>query len=155
MTGAAVPEESWEGWTRRVAADLSDLAEGGWLTFAVHADAGAAAPEPTATKRPGLFRRRARPESSSTADVFVQASRLEGVLALECIADPEFEGLSALSSSEAEALQALGWESVDDEADLTRVLAPDAVDEAASLVTATLRDVLRAPAPSAVDRRHA
>jgi len=35
------------------------------------------------------------------------------------------------------------------------VLPPDAVDDAASLVTATLRDVLRAPAPSAVDRRHA
>ena len=156
MTGpAGIPEESWDGWTRRVAADLADLAEGGWLTFAVHADAGGASAESTPPRRPGLFRRGSRPSTAPTADVFVQVSRLEGVLALECIADPEFEGLSALTASEVEALRALGWEAVDDEADLARVLAPDAVDEAASLVAATLRDVLRAPAPSAVDRRHA
>jgi hypothetical protein len=159
VTGpAGVPEESWEGWTRRVAADLVDLAEGGWLTFAVHADAtgaAGAAADPTPPRRPGLFRRGGRPEAATPADVFVQVSRLEGVLALECIADPEFEGLSALTAAELEALRTLGWELVDDEADLTRVLPPGAVDEAASLVTATLRDVLRAPAPSAVDRRHA
>ncbi len=156
MTGATgVPEESWEGWTRRVAADLTDLSEGAWLTFTVHADAGGTAAEPASPRRSGLFRRGGRREAVSTADVFVQVSRLEGVLALECIVDPEFEGLTALTAAEVEALQALGWELVDDEADLSRVLAPDAVDEAATLVTATLRDVLRAPAPSAVDRRHA
>jgi hypothetical protein len=159
VTGpAGVPEESWEGWTRRVAADLGDLPEGGWLTFTVHADAAGAtggAADPTPPRRPGLFRRGGRPEAAPTADVFVQVSRLEGVLALECIADPEFEGLTALTAAEFEALRTLGWELVDDEADLARVLPPDAVDDAASLVTATLRDVLRAPAPSAVDRRHA
>jgi hypothetical protein len=149
------PEESWEGWTRRVATDLAALAEGGWETFAVHADVGGARDEGPATARSsGLFRRRHRGESVSAADVFVQASRLEGVLVLECVADPEFEGLTALATHDVEALTALGWETVADEADLGRVLGPDAAEEAAALVAATLRDVLGATAPSAVDRRH-
>jgi hypothetical protein len=155
VTGSAgVPEESWEGWTRRVAADLTDLVEGGWQTFTVHADAGAPAHDRPAARRPGLFRRRPREQPSSPADVFVQVTRLEGVLALECVADTEFEGLTALSSHDVERLVSLGWQAVEGEPDLALVLPPDGADDAAALVAATLRDVLGAPTPSAVDRRH-
>jgi hypothetical protein len=44
------------------------------------------------------------------ADVFLQARRLGEVLALECISDTEFEGLSDLSPDQEQALVALGWE---------------------------------------------
>ena len=35
---------------------------------------------------------------------------VEGVLALECISDTEFEGLSDLSTEQEQALVGLGWE---------------------------------------------
>jgi hypothetical protein len=144
------PEEPWDAWTRRVAADLAGLPEGGFETFTVHVDA--------TTTPPGAPRRRRRRRAASSPppapDVFLQVRRLEGVLALECIGDPEFEGISTLSSDAVAALVSLGWERDDSSPDLMRVLPPEAVDEAAALLASSLRDVLGATAPSAVDRRH-
>ena len=150
MTGTH-PEESWEAWRRRVAADLAGLPEGGFETFTVHVDA--TTPDADAARgRRG--RRRAADARRAAPDAFVQIRRLEGVLVLECIADPEFEGVSALSSDTLAALEGLGWERADDSPDLTRILGPEDADEAAGLLAASLRDVLGAQAPSAVDRRH-
>jgi hypothetical protein len=143
------PEESWDAWTRRVAADLAGLPEGGFETFAVHVAATSTTPDAPRRRRRGRA-----PSTPPAPDVFLQARRLEGVLALECIGDPEFEGVSALSPDALAALVALGWERDEDAPDFMRVLPPDAADEAAALLASSLRDVLGAPAPSAVDRRH-
>lgn len=145
------PEETWDAWARRVAADLAALPDGGFETFAVHVDATPQAPDASRRRR---RRRAAGGAAGPVPDVFLQARRLEGLLALECIGDPEFEGVSTLGPDVVDALVGLGWERSDESSDLTRILQPDASAEAASLLAASLRDVLGAPAPSAVDRRH-
>ena len=150
MTGTH-PEETWDAWAGRVAADLSALPEGGFETFSVHVDATSAAADAPRRRR---GRRGGTASAQPVPDAFLQVRRLEGVLALECIGDPEFEGVSALPPGAADALVALGWERTEEASELTRLLSPQAADDAARLLAASLRDVLGAGAPSAVDRRH-
>ena len=124
MNAAAAPE-SWAQWTSRVAAELAGLTEGEWLTLTAAQGVGGGvtrAPDDTMPyaagsaereRRWSLRRRRTAGQgggSSAMPDVFVQARLLEGVLALECISDTEFEGLSDLTSEQEQALVALGWE---------------------------------------------
>ncbi|MEO6997272.1 MAG: hypothetical protein ABI112_04245 [Terracoccus sp.] len=94
----------------------------------------------------------ARPPVS---EVLLQARVLEGVLALECIADTEFEGLTDLSTEQQSRLVALGWEQdgLDPTFSKTYVLGNSGA--AADLLARSLREVLGADRPSQVDTRHA
>jgi len=83
----------------------------------------------------------------------VQARRLEGVLALECIGDTQFEGLTDLTSDQQAALADLGWEREGDEPEFSRAL--DGAAEAAGLLRASLAGVLGAATAADVDIRRA
>ncbi|GAB3068956.1 TY-Chap domain-containing protein [Monashia sp. NPDC004114] len=124
---------TWNAWVQRISGDLAALSGGDWLTFTVRADSA--------------------PVGASVADVLVQARPLEGVLALECIADTEFEGLTDLTAAQQSALVELGWEQDGDDPDYERTFAPEDTTSAAQLVAATLRDVLGAGTPDEVDVR--
>ena len=96
--------------------------------------------------------RGARPAGPThVPDVFVQARRLEGVLALECIGDTEFEGLTDLSRDQQPALAALGWERQGGEPEFSRTFTDG--EAAAGLVHASLTEVLGAATPADVDIR--
>ena len=86
-------------------------------------------------------------------DVFVQVRRLEGVLALECIGDTEFEGVTDLSRDQQAALAALGWERQGRQPEFSRTFTDGAA--AARLVHASLTEVLGASTPADVDLRRA
>jgi len=147
-------EETWESWTSRVAADLAALADDDWLTFTVHV-ASRASSTYAAERAPRSWRRGgARPAPQARVpDVFVQARRLEGVLALECIGDTEFEGLTDLTREAQEALVGLGWRREGDEPEFSRAF--ESAAEAAELLRASLAQVLGAATPADVDIRRA
>ena len=176
---AGAAAESWEQWTSRVAAELGDLTEGEWLTVTAATDASTGAlgtaggSLPYAAGAPGRERRWSLRRSSSAssahpapvADVFFQARLLEGVLALECISDTEFEGLSDLSTAQEQALVALGWErdghgpdfhltyaldTEHTEASPTPAAGEGAATEAARLLRQSLEQVLGARSPADV-----
>ncbi|KRF35762.1 hypothetical protein [Terrabacter sp. Soil810] len=147
-------EESWESWTTRIAADLAALTEDDWLTFTVHVSSQAASTYAAERAPRGRRRGGARPaRPARVPDVFVQARRLEGVLALECIGDTQFEGLTDLTSDQQAALADLGWEREGDEPEFSRAL--DSAAEAAGLLRASLAGVLGAATPADVDIRRA
>ena len=124
---SATAAESWEQWASRVTAELAGLADGEWLTVTAAPSAASGAQgtpegpvpsvpyarEPAERARRWSLRRGSPATSSAArdtmADVFLQARRVGGVLALECISDTEFEGLSDLSRQQEQALLALGW----------------------------------------------
>jgi len=155
--------ETWEAWTSRIALDLAALTEDDWLTFTVHvashaASTYAAARAPRGRRRGGA--RSARP--APVPDVFVQARLLAGVLALECIGDTEFEGLTDLTRDQQAALVGLGWAREGDEPEFSRTFgapggadAAEAPDAAAALLRASLSGVLGAGSPADVDVRRA
>ncbi|WP_020142087.1 hypothetical protein [Terracoccus sp. 273MFTsu3.1] len=146
-------EETWESWTSRVAADLAALTDDDWLTFTVHVPSQASSTY-AAERAPRWRRGRARPAPHGRVpDVFVQARRLEGVLALECIGDTEFEGLTDLTSEAQEALVGLGWTRDGAEPEFSRAV--DQAAEAAELLRASLTQVLGAATPADVDVRRA
>ncbi len=147
-------DETWESWTSRVAADLTALTDDDWLTFTVHV-ASRASSTYAAERAPRSWRRGgARPAPRARVpDVFVQAQRLEGVLALECIGDTEFEGLTDLTREAQEALEGLGWTRDGDEPEFSRAF--DRAAEAAELLRASLAQVLGAATPADVDLRRA
>jgi hypothetical protein len=174
--------ESWEQWTSRVAAELGDLTEGDWLTVTAVPDASTGAVEttggsssyavstPERERRWSLRRGSSAPSAqrSRVADVFLQARLLEGVLALECISDTEFEGLSDLSPEQEQALVALGWERDRHGPDFHRTYAlgtghgegspspaarEGAATEAARFLRQSLEQVLGAVAPGDVTLR--
>ncbi|HET7801582.1 MAG TPA: hypothetical protein VFL38_14255, partial [Humibacillus xanthopallidus] len=177
--GAVGAAETWDQWTARIAAELTDLTEGEWLTITAAPDGSAGrspgaagstrstrstgstgspgSPRPYAAGAPARERRWPLRRSGSTApdaepgpvaDVFLQARLVEGVLALECISDTEFEGLSDLSTDQEQALVALGWEQQGREPAFERTYALDvaepAATEAASLLRRSLDEVLGA-----------
>lgn len=119
-------EVGWSDWIAELTSEFAKLAEGDWLTFTVPgADTGA----------------------------FVQVRLLQDVIALECIADTEFEGQSDLSSEQQEALARLGWQPDGQEPDFNRTFPADQSAAAAELVGASFRDVLGAGLPDQVDIR--
>ena len=162
---AGVAPESWEQWTARVADELADLAEGEWLTVTAagaavsgqpHSSDGTEPPVAASgerSRRWSLRRGTSRPAGDrhdSASDVFLQARRLGAVLALECISDTEFEGLSDLSAPQQQALVALGWEPDEAGPSLLRTYplgSADTASEAASLLSDSLRRVLGHPSP--------
>ena len=155
-------KETWEAWTARIAADLAALAEDDWMTFTVHVPSQASIAY-AGTRAPRGWRRSGgrsggRPGGRSggpagVPDVFVQVRRLEGVLALECIGDTEFEGLTDMSRDQQSALAELGWELQGREPELSRTLTDG--EAAACLVHASLTEVLGAATPADVDIRRA
>lgn len=157
-------DETWEAWTTRVAADLAALDEEEWVTFTVHLQSQAssryAAEHDRSRSSPHGWRRVFTPrvatphgQPARVPDIFVQARRLGDVVALECIADTEFEGLTDLTREQQRALVELGWEA-DDDPDLSRTFDLDDAG-AARLLRATLEGVLGAPTPAEVDVRRA
>lgn len=159
MTEAPHPDDSWESFSSRLAADLRELTDDSWITLAT-----CTAPRPaesSASARPSRTWRRLLGRDSSAApdpvgdvpEAFLQVRLLAGLIALECIADTEFEGLSDLSEDQVRQLVELGWELVDDGPDLSRTFAPEGTTEAAALLAATLRDILGAASPTDVDLR--
>jgi hypothetical protein len=153
-------EETWEAWTARVSADLAALGEDDWLTFTVHVPSQASSTY-AAEHVPRGWRRGHRPaRHPAVPDVFVQARVLEGVLALECIGDTEFEGLTDLTRDAQEALVGLGWVRDGDEPEFSRAFGDDGVHDvaaptAAALLVATLAGVLGARSPAEVEVRRA
>jgi hypothetical protein len=155
-------EETWEAWTARIAADLAALTEDDWMTFTVHVPSQASIAY-AGTRAPRGWRRSGgrsggRPGGRSggpagVPDVFVQVHRLEGVLALECIGDTEFEGLTDLSRDQQSALADLGWERQGREPEFSRTFTDG--EAAAGLVHASLTEVLGAATPADVDIRRA
>jgi hypothetical protein len=151
-------EETWEAWTARIAADLAALTEDDWMTFTVHVPSQASIAY-AGTRAPRGWRRSGgRPGGRSggpagVPDVFVQVRRLEGVLALECIGDTEFEGLTDLSRDQQSALADLGWERQGREPEFSRTFTDG--EAAAGLVHASLTEVLGAATPADVDIRRA
>lgn len=87
-------------------------------------------------------------------EVLLQASLLEGVLALECISDTEFEGLSDLTPAHQHQLGELGWEQDGSDPTFSTTFAPSEANTAADLLARTLREVLGAQRPSQIDTRH-
>ena len=174
----ATAAESWEQWASRVAAELADLADGEWLTVTAAPGSapgslgspegsGPSAAEPAERARRWSLRRgspRTSDARDAMADVFIQARRLDGVLALECISDTEFEGLSDLSAEQEQALLALGWGQDGHEPSFHRTYAhespgdegsdttgdPGAATAAARLMRDSLEQVLGAPSPDSV-----
>ena len=152
-------DETWEAWTTRVAADLEALDDDEWVTFSVHVGSRAAGGyaegdhERTPRSRRGWRRVLASDDHRVPPDAFLQARRLGEVVALECIADTEFEGLSDLTAAQQRALVELGWER-DDEPELSRTFALGD-PAAARLLRASLEGVLGARSPAEVDIRRA
>ncbi|GAB3879356.1 hypothetical protein [Terrabacter terrigena] len=150
-------DETWEAWTTRVAADLAALADDEWVTFTVHLRSRASSTYAAeqAPSRQRRWRRTRGPggEPAPVPDVFVQARRVGEVLAMECIADTEFEGLTDLTGEQLRALVGLGWEP-DGEPDLSRTFAVGD-PAAAGLLRASLEGVLGAGSPAEVDVRRA
>jgi hypothetical protein len=149
-------DETWEGWTARIAADLAALTEEDWMTFAVHVTSRASSTY--AAERAPRGWRRGRSRTSHTArvpDVFFQVRRLEGLLALECIGDTEFEGLTDLTTAQQAALADLGWERDSREPEFSRTFAGNEQAAAARLLRSSLEDVLGAGSPTDVDMRRA
>ncbi|GAA2740993.1 hypothetical protein GCM10009868_05320 [Terrabacter aerolatus] len=158
-------EETWAAWTTRLGADLDALAGDDWMTFTVHvaSQATQASGAYAGTRAPRGWRRsgarsRARSGARSGArtrvpDVLVQARRLEGVIALECIGDTEFEGLTDLTHDEQSALSGLGWEREGREPEFSRTFTDGAA--AARLVQASLTEEIGADTPADVDVRRA
>ncbi|NUR80944.1 MAG: hypothetical protein HOQ21_10925 [Dermatophilaceae bacterium] len=153
-------DETWEAWTARVAADLAALADDEWVTLTVHVQSRASrtyAAEQDRAHATGHGWRRvfSHPPTRPAAvpDVFVQARRLGDVVALECIADTEFEGLTDLTHAQHRALIELGWQA-DEFPDLSRTFAADEA-AAVQLLRASLEGVLGAGSPSDVDVRRA
>ncbi len=112
-------QESWEAWTTRIGAELAALTEEDWLTFTVLVRSSASREQAaggrsgrsggsggTKAWRQGVERPDRRPP---VPDVFLQARRVGGVLALECIGDTEFEGITDLEPEQQDALTQLGW----------------------------------------------
>lgn len=149
---------------RRVAAELAALAGGGFATYAVLPDARSSdhggTPAPRGWRRRKATRMRSAAGTSSTAvpprsEVLLQARVLEAVLALECISDTEFEGLSDLSTGQQRQLLSLGWEQQDRDPTFSKTYWLDESAAAAELLARSLREVLGADRPSRVDARHA
>ena len=133
-------EESWAAWIARVSRDLAQLGEEGWMTFVVHVDSAAAVADRTAKARKGWRRALAPPPPPPT-------------VALECIGDAEFEGLTDLTQHQQETLLTLGWEREGNDPDFSATFAVAESDDAAELLAASLRGVLGAGSPPSVDVR--
>jgi hypothetical protein len=155
MTAPAQTDSEWEGWQERLRDELSGLGDGDAVTLTIRPLTPAPAPAPIAS-RP---RRRRRTGTTRTPppDVFVQARLVAGRLALECIGDTEWEGVTDLTAAQQRGLAALGWERDPADPTFTRTYDPDAVpwSEAAVLLVASLRDVLGVGAPGDVELRRA
>lgn len=153
------PEESWESWVVRIAADLAALAEGGFATYAAQPAVDAGRDRPAPAGRGWRRRRGSRmppaSEKPPTSEVLLQAQVLEGVLALECIGDTEFEGLSDLSTGQRRRLVELGWEQDGLEPTFSQTYSLEESGAAADLLARSLREVLGATRPSQVETRHA
>ncbi|MBC9820809.1 hypothetical protein [Terrabacter sp. MAHUQ-38] len=147
-------DETWEAWTARIAADLAALTEQDWLTFSVHVPSRASSTYAAERAPRGWRRGRARPSHAAPVpDVFLQVQRLEGLLALECIGDTEFEGLTDLTTAQQSALADLGWERDSREPEFSRTFAGHEPVAAAGLLRASLGGVLGAGSPADVDVR--
>jgi len=147
-------EESWEAWTARIGADLAALTEDDWMTFTVHVPSQTTSAY-AGTRAPRGWRRSGGRSGARTRvpDVFVQVRRLDGVLALECIADTEFEGVTDLSPEQQAALAGLGWEREGRDPEFGRTFTDGR--DAADLVHVSLSEVLGAATPAEVDVRRA
>ena len=154
VDGTDVSDETWEAWTARVARELDQLDQNGWVTFVVHVESGAAVAERSRAARRGWRRAFAAPPAPPfVPDVFLQARPIEGLLALECIGDAEFEGVTDLTARQLETLATLGWEREGDDPRFCATFEVSEAADAADLLAASLRGVLGAESPSRVDLR--
>lgn len=152
-------EESWESWVGRIAADLAALTVGGFATYAAGATAVSCCDSPPPTRGWWRRRRASRMPAASgplpPSEVLLQAQVLEGVLALECIGDTEFEGLSHLSTGQQRRLVELGWDQDGRDPTFSQTYSLEESGAAADLLARSLREVLGAARPSQVETRHA
>ena len=154
VDGTDVSDETWEAWTARVARELAHLGPDGWLTFVVHVESAVAVEGRRREARRGWRRAFAPPAPPPPVpDVFLQARPVEGLLALECIGDAEFEGVTDLTARQLDTLVALGWEREGDDPSFGATFDLAEAADAADLLAASLRGVLGAESPSRVDLR--
>jgi hypothetical protein len=147
-------DETWEAWSARVAIELAQLGPDDWLTFVVHVDSTAVVAEERREARRGWRRAFAPPPlPPPVPDAFLQARPIEGLLALECIGDAVFEGLTDLTARQLDTLSALGWERDGDDPHLSATFDVSEAADAADLIAASLRGVLGAESPGRVDLR--
>ena len=154
MDSTDATDETWEAWSARVARELEHLGPDDWVTFVVHVDSAAAVAEERREARRGWRRAFAPPPPPPPVpDVFLQARPIEGLLALECIGDAEFEGITDLTARQLGTLAALGWEPDGDDPRLSATFDVSESGDAADLIAASLRGVLGAESPARVDLR--
>ncbi|MDC5696040.1 hypothetical protein OO014_02135 [Intrasporangium calvum] len=147
-------EESWDVWAARIADLLARLGPSDWVTFVVHVDSAAVVAERRAQARKGWRRALAPPPPPAPVpDTFLQARLIEGLIALECIADAEFEGVTDLTPTQLDTLVTLGWEREGADPDFSATFEPAEAADAADLLAASLRGVLGAASPAQVDVR--
>jgi hypothetical protein len=143
------PDAEWEEWQARVRDELSDLGAGEAVTVTIRPQA------PAISKQGPRWRpRRAAKSATASPEVFIQARIVAGQLAVECIGDTEWEGVTTLTAAQQQDLAALGWERDGADPTLSRTYeeaAPGA--EAAALLVTSLRGVLGAASPTDVELR--
>jgi hypothetical protein len=144
------PDAEWEEWQARVRDELSDLGAGEAVTVTIRPQA------PAISKQGPRWRpRRAAKSATASPEVFSQARIVAGQLAVECIGDTEWEGVTTLTAAQQQGLAALGWERDGADPTLSRTydeeVAPGA--EAAALLVTSLRGVLGAASPTDVELR--
>lgn len=155
MRNDEMHHESWDHWTRHTEQVLSALGGEGWVAFSVRVPSRAQVREQAREARRGWKRVLAAPPAPAPVpEVYLQARVMQGLLAVECIADTEFEGLSTLTGAQHDTLTTFGWEQVPGEVDLSATFALNEVRDAAELLSASLRGPLGAGSPADVQTRH-
>jgi hypothetical protein len=150
MTTPVYPGAEWEEWQARVRDELSDLGAGEAVTVTIRPQA------PAISRRGPRWRPRRAAKAATTApEVFIQARIVAGQLAVECIGDTEWEGVTTLTAGQQQGLSALGWEREGADPTFSRTYDQEATPdgEAATLLVRSLRDVLGAASPTDVELR--
>lgn len=150
MTTPVGPVAEWEQWQARVHDELADLGAGEAVTVTIRPQAPAIAKQGTRW-RP----RRAAQAATTASEAFLQARLVAGQLAVECIGDTEWEGVTTLTAAQQRGLSALGWERDGADPTFSRTYDEEAAPEAeaAALLVRSLRDVLGAQSPTDVELR--
>lgn len=157
MDAAALATSSWSAFETTLALRLGPVGDGEFVSIAD----GRFVPEP-APKR-GLFGRVFGGDDPVDAGAFVQAQRTGDLLYVECVGSRSFGGRHAFTPQQETELAGLGWvhrpELAGDKVYVIDTADPELVGHvpvaekaaAASVMVATMRDVVRVEYPGELD----